>query len=403
MNTFEDTTISVTALTRFIQGVLEGSLPYLSVMGEISNYKPHSSGHRYFTLKDEQAQIKCVMWKSKQLNFQPKDGTKVVVTGRISVYAPQGTYQIDCNTITPAGIGDLYKAFLQLKQELQELGYFDDTNKKPLPRLPMRIGVSTSTTGAAIKDVISTIERRFPVATVVVRPTQVQGSGAEYDIANAIQELQAQQCDVIIVGRGGGSIEDLWAYNTRVVADAIYLCTVPVISAVGHETDFSISDFVADVRAATPTAAAELCTPIRLQDYLMWLDEYRNDITGLIQNKLDTIADAISNFTGEQRLLNITRTISTLQREVQWSAEFLNSTINAVLSTKRESLTLATVTLTHLHPYKPLQRGYALLAKNNAILKPSDAVTQGDSIEILRTTQKVTATVLHTEPTSLQL
>ncbi|MES2766690.1 MAG: exodeoxyribonuclease VII large subunit, partial [Bacteroidota bacterium] len=256
-----DNSISVTQLTRTIRGILEETFEGIRVSGEISNFKHHSSGHRYFTLKDEGAQIGCTMWRTRSLGFVPADGMKVVVFGNISVYPPQGKYQIDCITMMPLGKGDLHLAFELLKEKLARAGYFDPSRKRPLPLFPLKIGVITSPTGAAVRDILSTLERRMPACEIYFRPALVQGDGAAEDIAEAIYQLNNLDCDVIIAGRGGGSLEDLWAFNTEIVARAIFESRVPFVSAVGHETDFTIADFVADIRAATPTAAAELVTP----------------------------------------------------------------------------------------------------------------------------------------------
>jgi len=397
MNSNEERTISVTTLTGYIQGLLENTIPHVSVIGEISNYKLHASGHRYFTLKDDQAQIRCVMWKSKNISFKPNDGMKVIVSGRISVYAPQGTYQIDCSSIFQAGVGELYKAYIILKQELQELGYFDESVKKTLPKLPKVIGVSTSGTGAALRDILSTIERRFPLATVIVRPTQVQGSGSEYDIAKAIKDLENQHCDIIIIGRGGGSIEDLWAYNTQTVADAIYFCNTPIISAVGHETDFSISDFVADVRAATPTAAAELCTPVRLQDYLFWLDEYSTNITDIISNRLLVFKEQISEFQSANRFQAIRKELQSYKREIRWCLESIQSSITSSIKTHKSQLSFLQQTIEHLHPHKPLDRGFALLKNKHGYIGTEHKIQTGDQITIITVSQQVEAIIGKTE------
>src|SRR5450830_1303089 len=257
----EKNILSVTEITHRIKGVLEMGFSEVWVQGEISNCKNHSSGHLYFTLKDGSASLSAVMWRSRvaQLLFRPNDGMKVIVWGNITVYEPRGNYQIDCLQIQPVGIGELQLAFDRLKQKLSAEGLFDEAHKKPLPEYPEKIGIVTSPTGAAIQDMLNILARRFPALEVIVAPVKVQGIGAAEEIAEAIQDLNSlSDIDVIIVGRGGGSLEDLWAFNEEVVARAIYSSRIPIVSAVGHEIDFSISDFVADLRAPTPSAAAEL-------------------------------------------------------------------------------------------------------------------------------------------------
>ncbi|MFP4529362.1 MAG: exodeoxyribonuclease VII large subunit, partial [Candidatus Kapaibacterium sp.] len=290
----EEKIISVSQLTQAIKSVLEEGFGDVTVSGEISNFKAHSSGHRYFTLKDEGAAISCVMWRGRNLTFAPTDGMKVVARGRLSVYPPRGNYQLDCFSLSPQGQGDLFLAFEALKKKLGEAGYFAPERKRALPALPMKIGVATSPTGAAVRDIMSTIERRFPAANIYFRPAIVQGDEAGPDVALSIRELAATNADIIIIGRGGGSLEDLWAFNTEIVADAIFKCPVPVISAVGHETDFTIADFTADVRAATPTAAAELATPTPAAELIRGIAQYQQLMTSNISNKIALHKDAVA-------------------------------------------------------------------------------------------------------------
>ncbi len=256
--------LSVSQVNRNIKLLIEQSLPWYRVEGELSNFKHHSSGHMYFSLKDEASQLSCVMWagRNSALRFRPEDGMKVQCYGRITVYERRGVYQLDVMQMTPAGLGDLQLAFEQLKKKLAAEGLFDESRKRPLPPFPERIGVVTSPTGAAIRDLISVLTRRWPAAEIVLRPALVQGPGAAEDIVAAITELNDfGELDVLIVGRGGGSLEDLWPFNEEIVARAIAGSAIPVVSAVGHEVDFTIADFVADLRAPTPSAAAELVVP----------------------------------------------------------------------------------------------------------------------------------------------
>jgi len=259
-----DKIYSIAELTRQIKQILEGSFPRIWVEGEISNYVRHSSGHRYFTLKDGEAQLRAVIWRwaGQRLQFEPRDGMKVKALGQITVYEKSGQYQLIVTSIVPAGIGDLELAFQQLKARLAEEGLFDPERKIPIPDFPGTIGVVTSPTGAAIRDILNITRRRAPWVRIILWPVAVQGEGAAKQIAHAIDGFNANKLvDLMIVGRGGGSLEDLWAFNEEIVARAIYRSEIPVISAVGHEIDFAISDFVADLRAPTPSAAAEIAVP----------------------------------------------------------------------------------------------------------------------------------------------
>lgn len=257
----EKTILTVSRLTALLRGVLEENFEHLWVQGEVSNLSYPSSGHCYFTLKDAGAQLRCVMFKSavRNLKFRLTDGMALIVRGRVSVYDQRGEYQLICEYVEPAGIGALQAAFVQLKEKLASEGLFDDAHKVPLPHFPRTIGVITSPTGAAIHDVLNVLKRRFASLSVLLYPVRVQGEGAALEIARAIDEMnRLGEADVLVVGRGGGSLEDLWAFNEEVVARAVYRSKIPVISAVGHETDWTICDFVADLRAPTPSAAAEL-------------------------------------------------------------------------------------------------------------------------------------------------
>ncbi len=261
-----DKAITVTQLNNYIKGILENIPPLrdIYVKGEISNYSPNRTGHVFFTLKDEGSLIPAVMFKYdlSQITFKPENGMKVICRGRISAYPAQGKYQLYVSEMTPDGVGALYIAFEQLKAKLAEEGLFDARHKKPIPKIPHRIGIITAPTGAAVRDMITVTGRRFPAAEIRLYPSLVQGENAPADLIKAIDYFDKEgKCDVIIIGRGGGSIEDLWAFNNEALARRIFACRIPVISAVGHETDFTIADFVADKRAPTPSAAAEIAVP----------------------------------------------------------------------------------------------------------------------------------------------
>ena len=261
----EDKYLSVSAITRYLKAKfdVDENLQTVFLRGEISNFKAHTTGHFYFSLKDESSKINAIMFRSNasKVLFKPVDGMKVLVTGRISVYEAMGSYQIYVDEMLEDGVGNLYIAFEQLKKKLKSEGLFDETHKRKIPKIPKRVGIITASTGAAIRDIMTTIKRRFPICETILFPTLVQGENAKDDIVRNIERAQNYDLDVLIVGRGGGSIEDLWPFNEEIVARAIYNSKVPVISAVGHEVDFTIADFVADLRAPTPTAAAELAVP----------------------------------------------------------------------------------------------------------------------------------------------
>ena len=284
-----DKYITVTQLTRYIKYKIDNdvNLNEVFLKGEISNFKAHSRGHFYFTLKDEGSRINAIMFASstRNIKFMPEDGMKVLVTGKISVFEANGAYQIYVNDMLEDGVGNLYIAYEQLKKKLEEEGLFKEIYKKPIPKIPNRIGVITAPTGAAIKDIISTIKRRWPLCEVYLFPALVQGEDAKEDIVKQIKKADSFDLDTLIVGRGGGSIEDLWAFNEEIVARAIFECQTPVISAVGHEIDFTIADFVADLRAPTPTGAAEMAVP-QLSDVLNYLNQIKIRLNNTVINQI---------------------------------------------------------------------------------------------------------------------
>ncbi len=376
--------ISVSRLTQVIKNTLELSFSDISVEGEISNYKEHSSGHRYFTLKDANAQISCTMWKGRYLNFLPKDGMKAVVSGSLTVYPPRGNYQIDVSSMLPAGQGDLYLAYEALKAKLSESGYFDESRKKALPAIPLSIGISTSPTGAAVQDMLTTIERRFPKCTVYFRPTLVQGEGSAEDIVRAIEALEQTDAEVIIIGRGGGSIEDLWSYNTEIVANAIYNATKPIISAVGHETDFTIADFVADRRAATPTAAAELVTPYLLEDIEKDLLQQAIFLHKMLKNHIISKKNEIGTSFGKH-ISKIVRDKIRQQMQLLDTTDIAGKKILAAkIQASKDKLDYFQKLLSSLHPLSPLSRGFAVLRSNGEIIKTDSPISNYTKLEILR-------------------
>jgi exodeoxyribonuclease VII large subunit len=377
---------TVTDITREIKGLLEQSFPAVWVEGEISNYLLHSSGHRYFTLKDENAQIKCTLWRFRgdQLQFEPADGMNVMVRGSITVYERNGQYQLDVVELVPAGVGKLQIAFQKLKEKLFEEGLFAEEHKKPLPRFPERIGVVTSPTGAAIRDIARIIRHRFPGVMIVLNPVRVQGEGAAEEIAQAIREFnQYKGIEVMIVGRGGGSLEDLWAFNEEMVARAIYDSEIPVISAVGHEIDFTISDFVADARAATPSAAAQMVVPER--DTML---EQIEANTGKLATTLDSLIGqlkqrlkSVEESYGFRRPLDIitqrSQKLDELTRQLENSAE-------GYTEIKSNALSLLTGKLEALSPSSVLKRGYSITRRlpELKIIKDAGMLKKMDRVEV---------------------
>ena len=286
----QDKYISVTALTRYIKFKIDNDvhLQEVYLKGEISNFKAHTRGHFYFTIKDETSRINAIMfsYNASKIKFTPEDGMKVLVKGKISVFETTGNYQIYVEEMQEDGVGNLYVAFEQLKKKLGDEGLFDAKYKKPIPKIPMRVGIVTAPTGAAVKDILSTIKRRFPICETILFPCLVQGELAKDDIVKKLDIADNYDLDVIILGRGGGSIEDLWPFNEEVVARKVFNCKTPIISGVGHQIDFTICDFVADVRAETPTGAAERAVPM-LSDLLLEIDNYKTRYTNAIRRILD--------------------------------------------------------------------------------------------------------------------
>jgi exodeoxyribonuclease VII large subunit len=369
--------------------VLETDFGQIAVMGEVSNFTAHSSGHRYFSLKDEQAQISCVMWRGKAVSFQIKDGLKVKLTGKVSVYPPQGRYQIDVSTVMPAGEGDLFLAYEALKQKLQEKGYFAQERKKPIPANILKIGVSTSPTGAAVRDIISTIERRFPLATIYFRPTLVQGDGSAQDIAKAIAELDNLPLDVIIIGRGGGSIEDLWAYNEEIVANAIFNAKKPIISAVGHETDFTISDFVADLRAATPTASAEIVTSVTLEDYKYHLDVNVSGMQRAVNRIIENTRNLVTKDFAIKGMRRIQERITVLKQNLKLNTNSMMNDVRKRVDFLKTGLQSKYFVIKANDPKAPLNKGYALLSDGNAYISNEQSLNQFTAIHIIRKNETV--------------
>ena len=380
----EQQVYTVSKLTREIKELLEMSFPKLWVEGEISNLKHHSSGHYYFTIKDEAAQINCAMWrfKANQLLFRPQDGIQVILQGELQLYEKSGRYQIIVDHMQPSGMGELQMKFEQLKKKLQEEGLFDYSSKKQIPSYPEKIGVITSPTGAAIHDIISVATRRFPGIQIIICPVRVQGDNAPKEISKAIKDLnEYREIDVIIVARGGGSLEDLWEFNEEIVARAIYDSEIPVVSAVGHEVDFSISDFVADYRAPTPSAASELVV------------KDKTEISGNInyyQEKFDTILKKLIESTQEkfksiQQSYAFRRPEDNLYQKLQRLDEvqkYIHLSMNHILQLKKQTLQKMENQFNALNPSSILNRGYSICYKNNQVVKDAANLDLSDMVNV---------------------
>ena len=404
----ENNYLTITELTRYLKGKFESdeNLRKVYIKGEISNFKAHTRGHFYFTLKDETSRISAVMFASntRVLKFTPVDGMKVLVSGRVSVYEASGGYQIYVEDMLEDGIGNLYVAFEQLKEKLSKEGLFNKEHKKPIRRIPKRIGIITASTGAAIRDILTTIKRRYPVCETILFPSLVQGNDAAKDIAKKIEIANTYDIDTLIVGRGGGSIEDLWPFNEEIVARAIYNSKVPVISAVGHEVDFTIADFVADLRAPTPTAAAELAVP-DINTIITYLDTAKsrsyNSLLNIIETsklKLHKLEDSfvLKRPTAiyevkEQNLDNLIDKINRIVKVIIDSAKvelfkYQNSYIfnnpEIIYKFKKQNLDNLISKLEVLNPMNTLKRGYAIVKKDDMVVVSISKLKEKDDIKI---------------------
>ena len=373
--------LTVSQINTYLKAVLDGddNLQHIFVCGEISNFTNHyRTGHFYFTLKDEKAALKAVMFRSaaQRLRFLPEDGMRVIIRGSISLFERDGVYQLYCDDMQPDGAGDLSVAFEQRKKKLEEMGLFDPLHKKPIPSLPSRIGVITSPTGAAVHDILNVLERRFPFAAIVFCGVQVQGESAAPQIAEAIGRFNAlQAADVLIVGRGGGSIEDLWAFNEEIVAHAIFNSHIPVISAVGHETDFTIADFVADLRAPTPSAAAELASP-DTRELLFQLDTMLDRLTERVLDKHQNKALRLEALCHRLRQQSPKMRLSLMEAKLQQQKEKLLSVGQAMLRPYADALGALAQKLEMTSPLRTLARGYTLAQDENGLLVRAAAKVQ---------------------------
>lgn len=400
--------LTVSQLTKYIKYKLDNdvNLREVYLKGEISNFKAHTRGHFYFTIKDEGSRINAVMFASSasKVKFTPEDGMKILVTGRISVYEATGGYQIYVNEMMEDGVGNLYVAFEQLKKKLASEGLFDDRYKKSIPKIPERVGVITASTGAAIRDIISTINRRFPLTEVILLPSLVQGEGAKEDIVKQIKRAEDYNLDVLIVGRGGGSIEDLWAFNEEIVARAIFECPIPIISAVGHEIDFTIADFVADLRAPTPTGAAEIAVPNKT-DVINYINQLNLRSRKAVGTILELKKKRLDNIKGHYILNNPLDLYSAKIQKLDYLTESLVKNYKVIIDKEKIKLNniktrplfsnplvildktkqkyaLLLSKLDTLSPLKTLERGYGIIKLNDKAVTSIKDLKQDDLINI---------------------
>ena len=403
-----DKYITVTQLTRYIKYKIDNdtNLNEVFLKGEISNFKAHSRGHFYFTLKDEGSRINAIMFSSstKNLKFVPTDGMKVLVTGKISVFEANGAYQIYVNDMLEDGVGNLYIAYEQLKKKLEGEGLFREDHKKKIPKIPANIGVVTAPTGAAIKDIISTIERRWPLANIYLFPSLVQGEDAKEDIVRQIKRAEEFNLDTLIVGRGGGSIEDLWPFNEEIVARAIYDCPIPIISAVGHEVDFTIADFVADLRAPTPTGAAEMAVP-QISDVIKYLNQVNIRLNNTINNKVtnyrrklndiysrNIFKNPISIYQSKEMIFDslierlkfsLTNLTNIKEKElIKLKNSYVLKNPYQILDKKSNKYLQLVSKLETLSPLLTLKRGYTITKINDKVISSCKNIKKNDKLSI---------------------
>lgn len=381
------TVLTVTQLNNYVKRLLDGdySLNCVFMVGEISNFNNHyRTGHMYFTLKDENSAIKAVMFKSnaQRLRFMPEDGMSVIVRGRVSLFEAAGAYQIYIDDMQPDGVGALTLQFEQLKRKLAEEGLFDASHKKSLPPFPEKVGIITSPTGAAVQDIKNILSRRFPCAEAILYPVSVQGENAENQLVKAVNYFSnTGSVDVVIIGRGGGSIEDLWSFNSEKLARAIYDCRVPIISAVGHETDFTISDFVADRRAETPSAAAEMAVP-DMAELKKQLNSISYEIMSIVRSMISESRESLNAIKNNNCLKDPFNTINIKRMMLDGTEIKLNSFAKTEIQKYRHGFSSTVAKLNALSPLNVLARGYSVAYSNGKIVSSSDNLTVGDNLSI---------------------
>lgn len=379
--------ITVTQLNNYMKRYIEQNVHLcdLWIKGEISNFKHHYSGHFYFTVKDENSSLKCVMFKNyaSQIKFAPKDGMNVVILGKISVYEQGGIYQLYGESMIPDGVGELYAAYEQLKNKLETEGYFSSEHKLSLPKYPRKIGVISSISGAALRDILNVFKRRYPIAEICIYPAKVQGIGASNSVCDGLEYLSNnKKCDVIIIARGGGSIEDLWAFNEENLAKSIFDCKVPIISGVGHETDYTIADFVADVRAPTPSAAAEIAVP-SIGEINKVILQHKSKAGLLLKSKIDMYELIMNKYKLDSLKFRLDSKIEIICQKVSFLKSEINNSVVKFYETRYKTLERNLVKLESLNPLSVLARGYSVVMnKKNQLFDVQNAKT-GDILLIV--------------------
>lgn len=390
--------LTVSQLNFYIKSLIENDskLNIVFLSGEISNLTDHyRSGHIYLSLKDEKSVIRAVMFagNARNLRFKPTDGMKVICRGRVAVYEPTGQYQLYIEDMQPDGIGALTLAYEQLKKKLAEKGLFDSAHKKPLPKFPNTVGVITSPTGAAVQDIRNILYRRFPCINIVMCPVLVQGDSAPEQLVRAVKTLDMYNaCDVIIIGRGGGSIEDLWAFNDETLANAIYDCNIPVISAVGHETDFTICDFVSDMRAPTPSAAAELAVPDKAE-LMSYYNSQLQYLSSFIDSQIRKSSSQLIDFQRRIALVSPQSKIDKYEKNIELLLNKTQNLINEKYSEKSNAITKISAKLESLNPLSVLSRGYSIAEKDGCVITSSSQLNKGDNFTLEFSDGKINATV----------
>lgn len=412
--------LNISEVNNYIKSLIDKDyfLNKVYIKGEISNFKNHTRGHLYFTLKDDSSRINAVMFASnaKDLDFVPEDGNQVLIEGRVSCYPASGSYQIYVEKMSLDGIGRLFVEYEKLKKKLAAEGLFNAEHKKRIPKYPMKVGVITADTGAAIKDIVSTIKRRFPICQVILFPSLVQGPDAKYNIVNQIKKADTFNLDTIIVGRGGGSIEDLWAFNEEIVARAIYECNTPIISAVGHEIDFTIADFVADLRAPTPTGAAEMCVPTILDTQIL-INNLVIRSTKTIKNMVNQKFVMLERFKRSYILKNPYSMYEIKEQKLDNLIDNLKINIDNIVTKKSHlyvravssyvlnnptmlfdksanKLDMLIKSLSLLNPLSILDKGYSIVKSNDLVIKNVKDIKKGDNVDIILAKGKINAKVM---------
>ncbi len=394
---YDSVILTVTQLNQYAKSIIEDdiNLSNVYVMGEISNFVDHyRSGHLYMSIKDAQSVISAVMFagNASRLKFKPENGMSVIIRGRVSIYERDGKYQLYIDDMQPDGIGSLALAFEQRKEKLAKLGLFDIEHKKPIPEIPQKIGVISSPTGAAVQDVLNVLDRRFPLAEIVFAGVQVQGDSAASSIIKAIYELNTTDVDTIIIARGGGSVEDLWPFNDENLALAIYNSDIPIISGVGHETDFTICDFVADLRAPTPSAAAELAVP-DIREEIHYITSLKNTLDTEFERLIIDKQYKIEKLINSQVLKNPEKIIENCELYLDILNTRINDSYKEMLNNYSTSFYSLCSKLDSLSPLKVLSRGYSIIKKNDIIISNSDELSVGDNISIRFTDSEVSAKI----------